>query len=54
MEEYSLNTGDIEYRKIKEKTTTGKEFWVTEIGEETQKTDENFIIKENSMKNVSI
>lgn len=51
-----MNNGDIESRKIKQKTQTGKETWVTEIGEENLSSLSNneFLIRESSTnKNVS-
>lgn len=54
LEEYSLNTGELESRKIKLKSTTGKEQWVVEVGDEIPTKSEDFLIQENSNKNVSI
>ena len=48
-------SGDIESRKLKQKSTTGKDVWTVEIGEDTvtiqDTTNDSFIIKENSFKN---
>lgn len=54
LEEYSLNTGDLESRKIKLKSTTGKEQWITEVGDEIVTKSDDFLIQENTNKNVSI
>jgi hypothetical protein len=53
LEEYSLNTGDLESRKIKLKSTTGKEQWLIEVGDELPTKSEDFLIQENSNKNVN-
>lgn len=53
LEEYSLNTGELESRKIKLKTTTGKEQWVVEVGDELPVKSDDFLILENTSKNVS-
>lgn len=54
VEEYNMNSGDIESRKIKTFTQTGKENWVTEIGDfslQIKDKDDNFLIKESNTKN---
>ena len=51
-EEYSLISEEIDSRKIKIFKTTGKEEWITEIGESTfQAKNDGFMIIESS-KNV--
>jgi hypothetical protein len=52
VEEYSLNTGELESRKIKIKSTTGKEQWTVEVGDEIPIKNEDFLIQENTNKNV--
>lgn len=52
IEEYNMFSEEIESRKIKQKTTTGKEFWTTEIGDESFVVKEDFLIKENNTVNV--
>jgi hypothetical protein len=47
VEEYNLYSEEILSRKIKKLKMTGKEEWVTEIGEEVKKTNDEFLIKEN-------
>lgn len=54
VEEYNMNSGDIESRKLKIYTQTGKENWITEIGDVSiDVKSDNFIIKESTIKNVS-
>ena len=55
IDEYNMNSYEIESRRVKGVSKTGKENWVTEIGEEVFHEKESFIIKESSTnKNVSI
>lgn len=50
-----MNSGDIESRKLKVYSQTGKENWVTEIGDVSiDVKSDNFIIKESTIKNVSL
>lgn len=54
VDEYNLYSGEIESRKVKSFSQTGKEVWVTEIGDtslQIKDKDDNFIIKESSVKN---
>lgn len=54
VEEYNMNTGEIESRKIKYSSQTGKEVWQTEIGESgliIKDKDDNFLIKESTNTN---
>lgn len=54
VEEYNMNTGEIESRKIKYSSQTGKEIWQTEIGESgliIKDKDDNFLIKESTITN---
>jgi hypothetical protein len=54
VEEYNMNTGEIESRKIKYSSQTGKEIWQTEIGESgliIKDKDDNFLIKESTNTN---
>jgi hypothetical protein len=49
-----LNSGDIESRKVKTFSQTGKEQWIVEIGDNSFeiKDQDNFLIKENTNTNV--
>jgi hypothetical protein len=52
VEEYSLYSEEIESRRVKKVTMTGKENWTTEIGEEIKRNNnEDFLIKENNDNN---
>jgi hypothetical protein len=47
VEEYNLYSEEIISRRVKKLKMTGKEEWLVEIGEETKKTNDEFLIKEN-------
>lgn len=50
-----MNSYEIESRRVKGVSKTGKENWITEIGEEVFHEKDSFTIKESSTnKNVSI
>jgi len=52
VEEYSLYTEEIESRRVKKVSMTGKENWTTEIGEEIKRNNnEDFLIKVNNDNN---
>ena len=52
VEEYSLYSEEIESRRVKKVSMTGKENWTTEIGEEIKRNNnEDFLIKVNNDNN---
>ena len=52
VEEYSLYSEEIESRRVKKVSMTGKENWTTEIGEEIRRNNnEDFLIKVNNDNN---
>ena len=55
VEEYGLFSEELESRKVKNVSMTGKEQWVTEIGEDIKaKINDDFLIRENSCNPVFI
>ena len=52
VEEYGLYSEELESRRVKKLSMTGKEIWETEVGEGPRiKSNDDFLIKENEVLN---